>query len=518
LVKRPRKRKSNAAKRPKSPELAAQPESGSGGPVFTIRHYCQGIGDCHLLTFTRQDGALYRILIDCGVHSSITGGSDLVREIAADIKAETGGKIDVLVITHEHWDHVSGFLRAAETFNDFSIGEVWMPWTEDPDDPDAIALDKFRAQALSALQGASRRLDDVKGASPHIAGLRDGLQSILGFSFGAKGERVRAARDAAASLSTRQPPLYFGPETPPFPLPGLPNLRVYVLGPPRDKASLRLEEKESEMYALSGNKPNLSVLNAGLAANAPGIGIGVEIGPFDASLGNDLAAVLAGSVDDDISKFVRLRYSGPLPSESEKVRIDDATARDQSWRRIDADWLGVASDLAIQLDRGINNSSLVLAFEEIDTRRVYLFPGDAQIGSWLSWKDVSWTFDGEPIEATDLLARTVFLKVSHHGSRNATPEKRGLDLMTNSDLSAFIPTNEDDARKVRWHEMPYDGIMTALTAKTGGRVIRADDSWLGDADGKPGFAVPSGSILAVKNAIRGRGRHKSGFWVELDLA
>ena len=29
---------------------------------------------------------------------------------SADIEAETGGRIDVLVVTHEHWDHVSGFL------------------------------------------------------------------------------------------------------------------------------------------------------------------------------------------------------------------------------------------------------------------------------------------------------------------------------------------------------------------------------------------------------------------------
>ena len=114
------------------------------------------------------------------------------------------------------------------------------------------------------------------------------------------------------------------------------------------------------------------------------------------------------------------------------------------------------------------------------------------------------------MKATELLARTVYLKVAHHGSQNATLEQHGLELMTSPDLSAFIPTNEDDAKKVGWGEMPYHSIITALAKKTSGRTIRADDAWIGKANGKPAFAFPSGSILAV----RSEGKR----WVELDLA
>ena len=39
---------------------------------------------------------------------------EMIDDIVADIKAETGGRIDVLVVTHEHWDHVSGFVTAGE--------------------------------------------------------------------------------------------------------------------------------------------------------------------------------------------------------------------------------------------------------------------------------------------------------------------------------------------------------------------------------------------------------------------
>lgn len=154
----------------------------------------------------------------------------------------------------------------------------------------------------------------------------------------------------------------------------------------------------------------------------------------------------------------------------------------------------------------------------IDTGRVFLFPGDAQIGNWLSWKDAKWTIGQTEVSAADLMARTVYLKVSHHGSENATPDRNGLGLMTNPDLSAFIPTNKEDAVKVRWHAMPYDAIVHALSTRTSGRVIRADDAWLATANGRPDFACPSGSILAVRSCARDPKRGPGGLWVEVDLA
>lgn len=215
---------------------------------------------------------------------------------------------------------------------------------------------------------------------------------------------------------------------------------------------------------------------------------------------------------------------GPVPLADPEVssihrrKAPDENLTDQSWRRIDADWMAIAADLAMQLDRGINNTSLVLAFEAIDTGRVFLFPGDAQVGNWLSWQVAKWPVGQASVEATNLMARTVYLKVAHHGSQNATPEKRGLDLMESADLSAFIPTNQKDALRVRWGEMPYHAILTKLAGKTHGRVIRADDEWIGRKNGKPGFACPSGSILAVRNAGRVPARNEGGLRVELDLA
>jgi len=112
----------------------------------------------------------------------------------------------------------------------------------------------------------------------------------------------------------------------------------------------------------------------------------------------------------------------------------------------------------------------------------------------------------------DLLARTIFYKVGHHGSQNATLKQHGLELMSSPDLSAFIPTNEKDALKVKWGEMPFKTILEDLEKRTSQRVIRADDPWIGQPASKPKFGVPSGAVLALQHDA------KKGLWVELDIA
>jgi hypothetical protein len=427
--------------------------------------------------------------------------------------------LDVVVVTHEHMDHVSGFLTAAETFKKhITVGDVWMAWTENPADRQARELDKYKQQTVAALQSASHRLDGASALSPHLAALHTHLDALLGFNFGTKGERVRAARDAAAAMAKGQV-RYLEPTDPPIDIGGLPNLRVYVLGPPRDAKLLGLTERASEMYGLrtEAGWPAERALSGAMSSSgaAPH---GSDCGaPFELNVGTALSAIgSAKDVAPEIGAFAHDHYFGPDPDGARAIRsrrptnAPDSLERDQSWRRIDLDWLGVSADLALQLDDRTNNTSLVLAFEFIDSGRVLLFAADAQVGNWLSWQNACWEVDGATVTGPDLLARTVYYKVGHHGSENATLKQNGLELMASSDLSAFVPTNEQDAKKVGWGEMPYGKILAALSERCGGRVVRADDPWVADAAPGPTFQTPSGSIKAIS--------HEKGIWVELDLA
>ena len=102
------------------------------------------------------------------------------------------------------------------------------------------------------------------------------------------------------------------------------------------------------------------------------------------------------------------------------------------------------------------------------------------MGNWLSWQDLSWNIKGDnggsKVKVSDLLERTVFYKVGHHGSHNATLREFGLEQMTSDDLVAFIPVVEEEAKKNRWMNMPFKPLVERLHKKTAGRLLRSDES------------------------------------------
>jgi hypothetical protein len=79
----------------------------------------------------------------------------------------------------------------------------------------------------------------------------------------------------------------------------------------------------------------------------------------------------------------------------------------------------------------------------------------------------------KPLPAHDLLNRTVFYKVGHHGSHNATLKAGGLELMNRPGLVAFIPLDRATATAQRW-DMPAGPLFGALAQKTGKRVVVSD--------------------------------------------
>src|SRR3954453_18326610 len=129
-----------------------------------VRMYRQGLGDCFLLSFPKASGEAH-ILIDCGVLKGTESASEKIRRVAQSILDTTGGRLDALVVTHQHWDHVSGFLQAQSIFDRLQIKEVWLAWTEDPTDELAHELKVSRTMAMSAISYAASRLNAT--TDPH---------------------------------------------------------------------------------------------------------------------------------------------------------------------------------------------------------------------------------------------------------------------------------------------------------------------------------------------------------------
>jgi hypothetical protein len=185
--------------------------------------------------------------------------------------------------------------------------------------------------------------------------------------------------------------------------------------------------------------------------------------------------------------FFEEHYFGEVDDASVYDRKQACGIRNQSWRRIDGTWLETSETLALAMDSATNNTSLVLALENASTGEILLFPGDAQAGNWLSWQSLQWSetdASGNKTVTTgpDLLARTIFYKVGHHGSHNATLKEKGLELMTRDGLIAMIPVDHAMAVKKRWGKMPLPELVDRLNERTNFRVLRIDDAVKTPAD------------------------------------
>jgi glyoxylase-like metal-dependent hydrolase (beta-lactamase superfamily II) len=439
------------------------PESG-----VKIRMYRQGLGDCFLLAFAAGDERPFYMLIDCGVLLGTENAGDTMRKVAESLRDSTGGRIDVLVATHQHWDHLSGFDQARDVFDQIDFGEVWVAWTEDPASDLGNRLRARRKAHLRALDGAARSL-----RATGDAGQAATIEAVLGF-FGEPGQDghpspIERALDYV--LRRGHPPRYRTPGE----VVGLPGLaRAFVLGPPQDEALLLRStptRRASEVYEKRLALTEESAFFAGVAAIA-----GPPQSPEEAEL-RELSFPFDGvyRVDPDRAKadgFFQDHYFGPP---------EPAPDEDPAWRKIEGDWLAGAGTLTLQLDSDTNNTSLALAIELSPGGKVLLFPGDAQVGNWLSWQSLKWPEDatGRAVDAADLLRRTAFYKVGHHASHNATLREKGLELMTRPDLVAMVPVDERMARQPKggnpegW-DMPFAPLLERLKVKTGGRVLRAD--------------------------------------------
>src|SRR5215211_3470719 len=91
--------KKTSAKKAGAKRGAAKKRVGRRVRVRTYRH---GLGDCHLLSFTKPDGTPAHVLIDCGVVNRTENPVPLMTGVAQDIARESGGVLDLVIVTHQH--------------------------------------------------------------------------------------------------------------------------------------------------------------------------------------------------------------------------------------------------------------------------------------------------------------------------------------------------------------------------------------------------------------------------------
>jgi hypothetical protein len=454
-----------------------------------VRVYRQGLGDCILVRVKRAAGDDFKLLIDCGVVLGTENAGDTMTGVVENLVEDADQAVDVIAITHEHWDHLSGFIQAKDSFKKLKTAAVWVAWTEDPDDPLAKQLKSELGRAAQALATSASALHAAGDAT--TAGLLADI-ALIPFGAAASGASTSDAFDAVKAMASK--PRLCRPADEPFEIPDA-NARIYVLGPPHDPKLIRKinpSAANKETYGLAMNGAGLLSLGvvAALAARATGSDgsapdkgapfhprVTIPLGPNGRPMVGD-----SPSFDQEASKKVDAFFRDHYAS-------DDKTLNDD-WRRIDGDWLGSATDLALALQSYTNNTSLVLALELGDPGKgdVLLFAADAQVGNWESWQTWECEIVGGKVTGPDLLKRTIFYKVGHHGSHNATLKEHGVDQMV-ALKAAIIPVDEQEAIKKRWGRMPLPDLIAALEQKVPGMVFRTDQ--------KP--ATPPGNLVVGEN-------------------
>lgn len=364
----------------------------------TLIAYNVGFGDCLLLRVTYSDASRRHVLFDFGstaMPEDSQPGSrrndkratprDLL-EVANRIKDDCGGSLDVVVVTHRHRDHISGFAgKPGQVIAGLQPRLVLQPWTENPVVPRDATMG-----AGSGSSGAGRglRLGDVTLGLHHLELAAEQVVAVVPQLAARKGV-TKTVREQIEAV-------------------GMNNIKN--------------REAVQNIQALSGTHRYLAFGDSlDVSTILPGVTIDV-LGPPTI----DQSSEVAKMAEVDPVEFWHLAASSrPRTAQSKAGRLfpraEPMTTPPQEARwvipKIDSMRAEELLSLVRIMDDVLNNTSLILLLTIGEAR--LLFPGDAQLENWRYALKVAPNSE----EICETLAQTTVYKVGHHGSLNATPRQ-----------------------------------------------------------------------------------------------
>jgi hypothetical protein len=400
---------------------------------LTIRAYQVGFGDCFLLTFeyagaAKKSDKERHILIDfgsTGIPDNVDPDGQMMK-VARDIEERCDGKLHLVVASHRHKDHLSGFATRADGSGTGDIIArlkpeiVVQPWTENPKAKDPKIKSKataafgqqeqsLQSHYVSALSDMNALSDAIQFEVSHLTsakfmkGLNQELADQIRFLSDDNGVANPSAVDNLAKMGTNHY-VNYGYELNVSRL--LPGINLRFLGPPTLEQHAEIVNQratdKSEFWMLQAAAQQFWGLQAATAELIGGFASGnTRLFP-DADVFQDF-----------------------FPTHNRWfIRQLRALRGDQMLR------------LVRILDKAMNNTSVILLLE-VGGKKL-LFPGDAQIENW------EYALHVNKDANLKLLKDVCFYKVGHHGSRNATPKT----LWNN-----FATRSADQKKRGRLHTM-----------------------------------------------------------------
>jgi hypothetical protein len=393
-----------------------------------------GFGDFFLLSIPTAGGKSH-ILIDCGVHAKDLGS---IREAVTQMAQECNNKLALVIMTHRHADHISGFGTCSDIFSNIEVGRVWMPWFEDPSNEKAAQFQSNLA-ALAIHLGSGFRARLAAGSDPVATQLMSMAENITGGMSATGG----SANDKA--------------------------LRVLQGG---------FKNEAPHDYYKAGDAAKLpqELINAGLTAQILGPPID---GSLVAQMTNKTQQYLSGTTEEhqDDGKPLPFGPSFLATYDAYPPRAFEIYDADEIVRMIDNSQPDMLAAQAVAADKTLNNQSLVILFSFAGKN--LLFAGDAQWGNWENF--LYGGAYGTPGHTTmtetakTILDKIDFYKVGHHGSANATP-KDAVKAMRMGCVG-MCSTQEH-----AYNEVPRAPLLAALRQRMDNQLARSDQVGVSNND------------------------------------
>ncbi len=430
-------------------------------------------GDCFLIIFKYDDGVQRSVLIDFGSmgkgkhkkdgesevneieeKNKDTTGQRLLK-IAEHIKATSNGKLDIVVATHRHKDHIYGFglKEAGKIIMDCHPTIVIQPWTENPDDNRDLNVKKSFLNQLDFKTEGSKNfaamLNDMQFVAASIEAEIKNLSNTNKFTktidnqlteqiiFAADDNQIknRAAVDNLQKMGENHY-VNFGYDKIDWET-ILPGVKVHVLGPPSLEQSdkiTRATKTSDEFWSLQAMTKNFWATQAATSN------------------------LTKGHIEGKTLLFAK-----------DKVLDEEFVPPNVRWfvRQLRSLRANQLLEIVRFVDNALNNTSVILLIEVGDEK--LLFPGDAQIENWQYLLDQAKTDE----KLRNLLRGTTLYKVGHHGSRNATPKSiwHGFEKKTEQGekaekMKTVISTMKGKHGKSEETEVPLPKMVEEMKAQT----------------------------------------------------